>query len=501
MKKEFLREDGAVLRHPYVTAALACLVSVFLFDYTADKLTPFSIVLLAAAALTLIALAAYWYANGMLTPRRVTFLILAFSFLVKLAYVLCTGLGERQHDVGTFREVSNGHAGRIFRMYGGEIFPEKIASMWYHPPLHYGLEALWMKFLTWTGVAESVATHYVTALTLFYSCAASSVCAAIFKETGLGDRSRNIALSLVAFHPTFIILAASYNNDMLSVLFMLAALLFAIRWYRSPGYGNIVCLALAIGLGMMSKLSAGYVAPAVAMLFLIKFIEAKGERLRLFLQYCVFGAVCVPLGTWWSFYMLWEHGKPLGYVMKLSDKLDQYIGFRSVTERLLGIPHSFSEGIWFARADQGYTNSFFEYNIPSAVVKTSVFGEWDIGKGGAFTEILAYALIILNVILIVFSIWCMGRAVRKKFERFEKPVKAFFYAFWITVVLMYVKFCFDFPHNCTMDFRYIVPAAVVGAMFIGLYSDTLQNKHAKRAVAAVCIAFCAVSALLYVITA
>ena len=46
-----------------------------------------------------------------------------------------------------------------------------------------------------------------------------------------------------------------------------------------------------------------------------------------------------------------------------------------------------------------------------------------------------------------------------------------------------------------------VPAAVVGAMFIGLYSDTLQNKHAKRAVAAVCIAFCAVSALLYVITA
>ncbi|MBO7665999.1 MAG: hypothetical protein J6S70_01070, partial [Clostridia bacterium] len=60
MKKEFLREDGAVLRHPYVTAALACLVSVFLFDYTADKLTPFSIVLLAVAALTLIALAAYW---------------------------------------------------------------------------------------------------------------------------------------------------------------------------------------------------------------------------------------------------------------------------------------------------------------------------------------------------------------------------------------------------------------------------------------------------------
>ena len=39
MKKEFLREDGAVLRHPYVTAALACLGSVFLFDYTADKLS------------------------------------------------------------------------------------------------------------------------------------------------------------------------------------------------------------------------------------------------------------------------------------------------------------------------------------------------------------------------------------------------------------------------------------------------------------------------------
>ena len=499
MKREFLREDGFVLRHPLIMTAIACLCSVFLFDYSANRLTPLAIALLSAAALALAALAVYWRVNGMLTPRRITFLILAFSFLIKLIYVLCTSLGERQHDVGSFKLTSNGHAGMIMRMWNGEFFPEKIQSMWYHPPLHYGLEALWMRLITLRGIAFENARFYVTALTLFYSCAASVVCDGIFKETGMSDRTRNMCLALAAFHPAFIILSASYNNDMLSVLFMLAALLFAVRWYRKPGYGNIVCLALAIGFGMMSKLSAAYVAPAVAMLFLFKFIESKGERLRLFRQYCVFGVICVPLGTWWSFYLHFAHGLPFGYVMKLSDKLPQYIGSRSVTERLFGLPHSFSEGIWFARADKGYTNSFYEYNIPSAVAKTSVFGEWDIGKGNIITEILAHLLIILNIILILFSLWCMVSVVLKKHEKFEKQIKAFFCAFWLTTMGLYVKFCFDFPHNCTMDFRYIIPTAIVGILFIGVYADKIKNPRFRQCVTCVCAAFCVTGALLYAI--
>ena len=494
--------NGALFRHPYLFTLLACLGSAFLFDYSANGLTPYALALIGLAFAFLTGLGIYWAKNGVLTEERIAFLIIAASFLVKLIYVICTGLGERQHDVGTFKESSIGHAGRIFRTMDGELFPEAIRGQGYHPPLHYMLEALWLKFLTWTGYSVGAATRYATSLTLFYSCSVTLVCRSVIREFRFGKGASLCALSLIAFHPTFIILAASYNNDLLSILLLFVALLYAVRWFREPTFRNIFFLALGIGLGMMSKLSAGYIAPAVAMLFLIKFISEKKSRIRLIGEYCAFGAVCVPLGTWWSFYMLIAHDKPLGYVMKLSDKLPQYIGFRSVAERLFGIAHSFSEGIWFARGDtDGFSYTFYEYNIPSAVVKTSAFGEWEIGKGSFVTEFLAYALIILNVALILFSLWCMARLVRKKLPGWEKEIKLFLYVFWATVIVMYVKFCFDFPHNCTMDFRYIVPTAVIGAVFIGAYADIAKSKALKTAVYSVCGAFCVISALLYVLAA
>ena len=493
-----LGENSAVVKHPFLFTSLACLCSVFFLDYAADKITVFSGVILCACALALVLLGAYWAKKGELTPQRITFLIIAASFLVKLVYVLCTGLNERQHDVGSFTEKSIGHSGRIFQMYNGNFLPEAIKGQGYHPPLHYALEALWLRFLTFTGLPFSTATHCVTALTLFYSCALTVVCAKLLREFRFSSGAFNASLAIVAFHPAFIILAASYNNDLLSVLLLFVAALYAVRWYREPTYKNIIMLALGIGCGMMSKLSAAYIAPAVALLFIINFFRRKNVKCKLLGQFGVFGVISVPLGTWWSFYMLIKHGKPLGYVMKLPETLDQYIGFRSAAERIAGVFHSFSEGVWFARADKGYTNSFFEYNIPSAVVKTSVFGEWDTGKGNMFTEFLAYALIILNVALIVFSLWCMARMLFKKHPGLQKGVKAFLYVLWATIFALFIKFCFDYPHNCSMDFRYIAPTAVIGAAFIGANTDIAKSRAFRLAIYSVCGAFCLASAVLYI---
>ena len=489
-----------IYRHPYLVTAAACFGSVLLFDYSAGTLTPWALILIGLAFAFLIGLGIYWAKKGELTPRRVAFLIVAASFLVKLAYVLSTGLSDRQHDVGTFKESSIGHAGRIFRTYEGELFPETIRGQAYHPPLHYVIEAAWLKILSWRGFAIGAAKHYVTAVTLFYSCALTVVCRKITREFGFNENVQNLCLALVAFHPTFIILAASYNNDLLSILLLFVAMLYAIRWFREPTFKNILFLALGIGLGMMSKLSAGYIAPAVAVLFIIKLITLKGNRVKLLGEYCAFGAVCVPLGTWWSFYMLAVHDKPLGYVMKLSSKLPQYIGFRTASERLFGFFESLSESIWFARGtDTGFSDAFYEYNIPSAVLKTSVFGEWQIGKGNGFTEFLAYALIMLNAVIILFSLWCTVRMITKKHPGVKGALKCFLYILWATVIVTYVKFCFDYPHNCTMDFRYIVPTAVLGVIFIGAYTDLAKNKALKAAVYSVCGAFCLVGALLYTI--
>ena len=75
------------------------------------------------------------------------------------------------------------------------------------------------------------------------------------REMKLSLRATAIAVAVAALHPTFFILSASVNNDPLMLLFFLVAILYTIRWYRRPAMKNILMIALAIGLAMMTKLS------------------------------------------------------------------------------------------------------------------------------------------------------------------------------------------------------------------------------------------------------
>ena len=118
--------------------------------------------------------------------------------------------------------------------------------------------------------------------------------------------------------PTFFILAGSVNNDMLSVLFSLTALMLAVKWYKNPTMSGILRLALAIGLGMMTKLSVAMVAPAVAVLFAVKFFQSRFSaalshnfpRLRR----------SRSLGLWWGVRNLIKSGVPITYVPVISKK-------------------------------------------------------------------------------------------------------------------------------------------------------------------------------------
>ena len=85
-------------------------------------------------------------------------------------------------------------------------------------------------------------------------------------------------------------LLSSIDWKTLATLFMLLSVLLALRWYREPTLRRILPLAFSIGLGMMTKLSAGTVAFAIAFLFLVAFIKTKKKGVMIG-QFAVFGAV------------------------------------------------------------------------------------------------------------------------------------------------------------------------------------------------------------------
>ena len=95
----------------------------------------------------------------------------------------------------------------------------------------------------------------------------------LLRELSFQGLSLLLPLAVFCLHPYMIFLAGSINNDMLSILFMLLTMLYTLRWSQKPCFKNIVILALSIGLGMSTKLSVAYLAPATALVFLWKLLH------------------------------------------------------------------------------------------------------------------------------------------------------------------------------------------------------------------------------------
>ncbi|MEG2003413.1 MAG: glycosyltransferase family 39 protein [Clostridia bacterium] len=440
-------------------------------------------------------LAAYWNINHTLNPKKIVFLIFACGLILRFLYITYTDLGVRQHDIGSFYK--SGHSGYITYVYDNFKLPDfDVRTKWqfYQPPLHYFIAAAWLRLQTFFGLTYTAACENIQFITLIYSTVSLFFIYKILDILKLKNASLYVPFALAAFQPTFFFLAGSYNNDTLSVMFIILAFYYTLKWYYNRTLGNIILLALFIGLAMMSKLSSWYIAPAVALLFLLVLIYGKNVK-KYIIQYAAFGAICLPLGLFWPLRNFIKFGVPINYVPLLRMDHEQYIGNYSVFSRIFNPFESLLESIYNCHGHNS-GDLFFEYNIPAAVFKTSVFGEWQIGAESQVCKFFAFCLLYVNIALIVISIVVMIRYLFKKFE--NRDIKWFLYLFYVTIISGYIFFCFAYPHDCSMDFRYIVASFVIGIIFLGFYIRDTVKKGLKIALYALTSLFCVFSTCLYV---
>ena len=249
---------------------------------------------------------------------------------------------------------------------------------------------------------------------------------------------------------------------------------------------TILLLALSIGFSMGVKLSGGLISIGVAMLFAIRLFGKQYKRkLYLIGQFASFGVICVPIALWWQVRNLLLYNVPLTYVPKLSETNSQYIGFRSAFERLFDISSIWDVGVYPARAIQSKAElyDYYEYNIPATALKTSVFGEYYLGQssnlGNIFANILFYSAAILAVLTVVSVVYLLIKSFKKGVEDigFCKSELIFTLVCALTLIFSYTKFCFDYAHFCTMDFRYIAMTVIIGALYIGLLLKHKQKNN------------------------
>lgn len=200
------------------------------------------------------------------------------GILLRFFYCLFSTIYERQYDIGEIdlaagHTVSGGHLAYIQYVYeSGHLpcmdFDPTSVYQFNHPPLHYAVSALWLRFASLFIGNTAVLEESIQIIPFI-----SSVLTLVFLIRILGllpmdRRGERLAAAVFAFHPALILLSGSVNNDGGGLLFTVLILYETMRWCRAQEWRTIVFLALWFGLGVMTKQNVAEMALPVGAAFL-----------------------------------------------------------------------------------------------------------------------------------------------------------------------------------------------------------------------------------------
>lgn len=375
---------------------------------------------------------------------------------IRTFYVLYTGANQRQHDMGEFGvyHEMNYHSEYIeYLLNNHRLYDQNITEHWqfYHPPFVHIVSAVF--FGIYRKIAPSMANNWdaLQSLSLFYSLVTLAVLKKFIGLWGFSSKGRTTAYMVFAFLPQFIVFAGALNNDPLSVLFAISALYLSVIWYNSEKkpFAALMGISVLIGLGMMTKLSAGLIAVPVGFLMAKAFFESK-KKLSFVWKYIVFLLVCAPLGLWYQVrsYILWK--VPVTYVAVPDYNYNPGLLIPDVPfwKRFL----AFGDGI--------------DYNIISETLNEAVF------DGEYYRKHMVLALV-GYLLLVSFTVFTVTIVLNFIFAWVKERnlMNLLMTILLVSQLGFYIHFCFAFPYTCTMSYRYIVPTIVAGAYYTGLSED------------------------------
>ena len=454
----------------------ACAAAViFLFCGLSVSRNSYVLVLMQLGMAVVIAAAFSLAAMGKLNTKSIILLLFAAGFIMRLSYVVCMPVRMIQHDVYYIGDGA-GHSGYIeYLLQKGHLpdFDVREVDQFYHPPLHHLLAALWMRIQLAIGIGYEAAYENIQLLTLFYSTVSFILSYKIFRRVGLSGSGLIAATAIIAFCPTFYIMSGSINNDILSITLMLGAVYNTLCWFKKRSLPRILCIALCIGFGMMTKLSVWMAAPPIAFIFIYAFFSDLRHWKKYIIQYPLFLAVSVPLGLFWSVRNVLRWGVPLTYVPKLSETSMQYVGDVPVITRLFDI-----SAFQFKDVSEQfvmYGGSYNEYNPLVGFFKTSMFDEGIAPRRFPRIEGMNHILFWSAVILGLLGFVAMIIMAVRKNKVLRVPVRVFICSLYLLILVMYYYFCIEYPHVCTQNVRYGVPLIVIGALSSGYLIQVLMS--------------------------
>ena len=414
--------------------------------------------------------------------------VLILGIALKIIYVQRVPYYISPHDLSKLgdwndmdRERSltfTGHLSYIQYIYKFHRFPNSYTDQLYHPPLFHIFGAvvikIWHDFL---GHDFSASLECLQLLNMLISSASTVFIFLTLKRLKVKGMPLLAATAIVSFHPVFYHIGAALNNDCLATALGIAAVYFTTLWFFETRVYQIILTALCIGLGMFTKLSAGLTAPAVALIFLYKFIQkirsnryTEKKDLSLLWQFILFAVICIPIGLYWSVHNIVVHHIPINYVLRLPEDCLQYVGNIPLIRRI-GLPTSEQmKTVRIVFDPEASSNIWSQTLLTSAFDEKIIKNEEGIAKSLSILYLWLCCFAGITTNLIAFYGICRSKI--------QTILKAFYAAAYLTFCIFYLKFCFDYPFICTMNFRYLsIALGMVTILFgIGCSAET-DRKH------------------------
>lgn len=422
-------------------------------------LHPFLMALLCGTAVSGIVL----IARRQLTWDKFILLIMLAGIFIRIFYMLAVPAWRISHDFGDYTTTGYGHACYILSIFHNRELPQTNASQFYHAPLFHILSVLLMKITAFLfpWADDSILVQTAKVIACIASCQTLFLSIDICKELKLKERASAITMIIASLLPIHFIFSKLVNNDSLVTMFMTLIILYTIRWYKQRTMKNICILALSFGLGMLTKASCGTYAIPTGLVMLYCFYQSVREKnwKTMIGQFAVFGCIAFPLGLAYPIRNFLLFGQSLGYVPIPWD--GEYAITASFLDRYVRFPfHMLLDPLWCSPTT--------DYNLNYYILKTSVLGEFTHKYVNTTPAML---LVLTNLILMSLSVAACVCVVWKLRKQPDAALSFYLPFLWLFSYVMQMSLLQQLPFGCSMDFRYIVPTSLIGAIYLGIHFD------------------------------
>ena len=394
-------------------------------------------------------------------------LIFLLGFVLRLGYVLYTDISTRQNDIGEFEEGTYNimHSGYIlFVRDTGKVPDFDITGLgqFYHPPFHYIVCAIFLRIYEFFLPRGTHNYEALQALSLLWSSFSLILIYKIVKLIGIPKEMCGTVALIIAAFPTFTLLSGSINNDSLSIVLYFTAFYFGLKWFKKSSWQNIILCAFATGFGMMTKLSVGMIAFPIGFLFIVRLVKGLKNQtgIKTILNLVVFGMICVPLGLWYQIRNYLKYGIPITYVLR-SDNIYQDISRYSPLQRIFGFYGLPINDYYINLGSDGKQ----DYNIFITIVKTALFGEENYRDDFAMS-LAGYALVLVFLVLILISLAGLVFVIVNIKNSASLWEELSIIVTTLTMAVSIISFSLNYPHICSMNFRYSTSLLLCGTFFL-----------------------------------